>query len=347
MTEHDDHDTEARLAWLVSDAVADVEPSDRLDELRARTSPGSRPAHRSWLYAGGGAVLATAAVITVIAMLTGGSRPAADPALGPGPAAQPSAATTAPGSPSSPSDPKTLTVASYYVGSTPRGPRLFREFDQRAGVGQLDTAIQSLNGAPTDPDYDNPWPEGSFAGASISSDSTVIEVDLVDAPPHDRPAQMSTDEAEMAVQQVVYTLQAAVQSRALVQFRVDGKPIDRVLGINTREPLTNAPQLEVLSHVSISDPAEGASATGSLQVTGAANSNEATLHWQLLAGDPVAEGSFTADGWLGEKLFAFSGRVDLTGVPPGRYTLAVQTDDPSGGAEGFGPDTDTRTVVVQ
>ena len=48
-----------------------------------------------------------------------------------------------------------------------------------------------------------------------------------------------------------------------------------------------------------------------------------------------------------EKLFPWSGSVDLAGLEPGTYTFVAQTDDPSGGAEGNGPAVDTKQIRVQ
>jgi hypothetical protein len=113
--------------------------------------------------------------------------------------------------------------------------------------------------------------------------------------------------------------------------------------------VVNAPPLEVLSLVSISDPAEGlVLEQGSvLEVEGAANSFEANVVWRLQRYEGtgiVGQGYFTAEGYMGEKLFPFEGEVDLAGVPAGRYLLMVSTDDPSGEGRFY---TDTRTIVVE
>ena len=39
--------------------------------------------------------------------------------------------------------------------------------------------------------------------------------------------------------------------------------------------------------------------------------------------------------------------IDVSDLAPGTYTFVAMTDDPSGGAEGFGPITDTRTIIVE
>ena len=50
---------------------------------------------------------------------------------------------------------------------------------------------------------------------------------------------MTEREAQLAVQQVVYTLQGVVGARAPVQFLLDGNPVDTVLGVSTAEPVAN------------------------------------------------------------------------------------------------------------
>ena len=72
MNDPRDERLEAQLADLLADAVSDVEPSDSLDTLRTRTKVTPMSARRPWLFAVGGAVVATAAVITAIALAGGG-----------------------------------------------------------------------------------------------------------------------------------------------------------------------------------------------------------------------------------------------------------------------------------
>ena len=55
---------------------------------------------------------------------------------------------------------------------------------------------------------------------------------------------------------------------------------------------------------------------------------------------------FTADGWMGNKLFPFAGELDLSGMAAGAVTISCSTDDPSDG-EGIGAMTDTKVVTIQ
>jgi hypothetical protein len=332
-----------RLAALVSDAVADIEPADHLDAIRARTQETPMKARRPWFIATGGAVLATAAVITAIAFATNQDTTSTER---PEPGTSPTGAVD----PSDSPQPSETPYPIYYLGDTPSGPRLYRELRQVPGVNHLQGVAELLTSAPADPDYRTPWPVGAFA--SVHFDGTgadgVIGVVLADASLHDRPAGMSRAEAAAAIQQVVYTMQATVGERAAVQFFYNGNPIDQVLGEPTAEPLANASQLATLAHVSITNPAENAAVSGSFHALGVANSFEANVGWQIRQGEAtVLGGSFMADGWMGDRLFPWEGTVDVSQLEPGTYTFVVSEDDPSGGEEGNGPDTDTRTIVVE
>ena len=53
-----------------------------------------------------------------------------------------------------------------------------------------------------------------------------------------------------------------------------------------------------------------------------------------------------AAGWGEDKLFPWHVSIDVSDLAPGSYTFMAMTDDPSGGAEGNGPYTDTRTIVI-
>jgi hypothetical protein len=320
------------LSTLLHDAVADVEPADRLGEIRAAVA--ARPRRVGW-YAAGGTMLAAAAAVTAIAVVTSQTTPRADDP-GPGPGT------------SSPSPPLPV-EAVYYIGDTPTGPRLFRYF-QSPQRGQ--DVLDLLTETPADPDYRTAWAAGSFE--SVTFDGPVpdqIEVTIADASLRDRPAGMTEAEAALAIEQVIYTVQAAarVDARLPVQFRFNGNPIDQVLGVPTSEPVVNAPPLDVLSLVSISDPSEGQvfQQDSTLEVKGVANSFEANVVWRLQSHEGtgiVGQGYFTAEGYMGEKLFPFEGEIDLAGIPAGHYLLMVSTDDPSGQGRFH---TDTRTVVVE
>ncbi len=303
------------LGRLLRDAVDDIEPVDRIDAIRARTAHSPARAARPWFYAAGGTALATAAAVTAFAVLGGNP-----PTTGEGPAHHEHATAT-------------VLVPAYYLGETADGWRLFREFDPVVGDDPAAAALERLQRPALDPDYESPWPQGSFESARLADG--VIEVELGDAAPDlDHPA------GDLVDQQVVYTLQGTLHTQAPVQFVRDGEAVGA--------PIDSRPQNDVLNLVSISDPAEGQGYHGSFTARGRANSFEATVHWELQdeSGTVVRDGVATAAGWT-DKLYPWQTEIDLTGLPSGSYTFVVREDDPSGGAEGSHPAVDTRTIVVR
>lgn len=355
MNGHDD----TRLAELLSDAVSDVEPRSALEDIRDRTRVTSITSRRPWLLATGGTVIATAAVITAIAFAGGGLT---GTTTDPGPALPGESETAEPNPPnptevednpptSEPELPGRATVPVYYVGDTPAGPRLYREFRQTETSDELTTALElALSGLSEDPDYRSVWPQGTrIDGASYDGD--VITVDLgTDGDLRSR-GGMAEDEAAMAIEQLIYTAQAVLQKgRPGVQFLVNANRADQILGVPTAEPLANGPILETLALVSLTTPGEGAATGGTLEVTGVANSFEANVVVRVEEYETqvvLVEQPFTATGYGPGKLFPFTGSLDLSDVPPGTYLLSASTSDPSGGAEGNGPHVDTRTIIVE
>ena len=112
--------------------------------------------------------------------------------------------------------------------------------------------------------------------------------------------------------------------------------------------MKQASALKVLNHINITRPAEGASVPqGVLKISGVANSFEANVVCEIKGSESGAGTAFTAEGWMGDRLFPFHGQLDLSAVGPGEVTLACSTDDPSGGAEGPGAFTDTKTIAIR
>ncbi|MDP2773839.1 MAG: Gmad2 immunoglobulin-like domain-containing protein [Nocardioides sp.] len=330
-TPHDD-----ALSRLVSDAVNDVEPADRLDEIRARTAETSTSRRR--LFIAGGTVLAAAAAVVAIAMVTVVLN---DPAPVPSPTDDPTRIVD------TPPTAETVAVPAYYVGDTGRGLRLFREFvNVEEGPNPVASVLGALESTPGDPDYRTLWPAGAFAGGEVRDD--VIHVVIADAALHDRPASMTEAEAALAIEQVIFSVQGAVGDRLAVQFRLGVNPVDEVLGQPTSEPLSNADPVDVLSLMSVTYPYEGAVVSGSFVAEGVNNGHEATMNWSLVDadGDVVLEGYATAEGWM-DALYPWeTDPIDVSGLAAGTYTFVAVNPDPSGG-DGFAPDTDTRSITVE
>jgi hypothetical protein len=294
---------------LIHDAVADVEPADRLAELRTRTANPARAAARPWWWATGATVLATAAAVTVVAVVSDG--PDAPGEHHHDMATEPSVSTPV--------------IAVYFIGDSPEGDRLFREFDRVFTGDVLQEALNRTEGAANDPDYRSPWTAGSFGTVSLRDDGIHVEL---------RRKRLAGD---LAVQQVVYTLQAAVGEQLPVWF-------ERV-GRRGSTPVTAAPMEEVLNPVSVSDPSQGTTYTGSMIARGRILTDQSTVPWRI-ANDHmvVAEGTTAVSGE--EAGFRpWQVEIDLSDLDPGVYTFTALAHSDAG--YGADPPTDTRRITVR
>lgn len=317
-----DTELDQQLVDLLRDAVADVEPDARLADIRARI-PRRSTARRWGLLTGGGA-LAVAATVTAIALAGSPSPVRTDPDV----ATDPSGSA----GPSGSADPvESSAVAAYFVGDTPTGDRLFREFQAVEDATPGVSGLELLESGPADPDYTSLWPAGSFEDRISDTGNGVVHLYLTDAAP--------AEPSELALQQVVYTVRAGLQEQVKVAFHRGEEKVATVAA---------APQLQILSLVSLSDPSEGMVTQDVLRVSGVANSPEANVPWRIEQGSRVVdEGFFSAEGWMGTRLFPFSGDIDVSSLDPGQYTLIVETEDPSSGSEGPGAYSDTRSFVIE
>jgi hypothetical protein len=153
---------------------------------------------------------------------------------------------------------------------------------------------------------------------------------------------MSQDDAELAVQQLIYSAQAGLgKGRLPVQLLLDGKHTDAVLGVPASEPLAAASPDKVLAPVQIDDPAENAQVSGTFTVTGRAATFEANVVWELKQGSTVVKDGFTT----ATECCTLSPYSFEVTAPAGIYTLVVHDSDESG--EGRPVNQDTRTITVQ
>jgi hypothetical protein len=369
-----------QLRRLLSDAVSDIEPRDRLAEIRASVHPDpqvvpmSRP--RPWLYALSGAV-ASAAVIGVIAYTANAlSGPDGDGRIDLGAggdespttpvststatdSAAPSATSTSPSTTAVTTGAKAYAV--YYVGANAAGkPVLFREWHRGPDLPAADPAgnggdvlteaiTDAMAKVPLDPDYSSPWHDLAtldHAAYDTSGNGSTVQIALKDTGIADRPTSMTAAEARAAVQQLVYTAQAAIGKRAPVTFTIGRKAHGptTLLGVDISGPVANAQLLRTLSLVSISSPNEGDAVSGKITVIGANNSFEGNSVVYLERGGKKYLTTHATGGQGGQRLYPWHVTLDLARVQPGEYTLVAENDDPSGQGH---PDRDTRTIEVK
>lgn len=333
------------LRRLVTETAASIRPQGTLDDIRTRTEKVD-PMTRHWFLPTIAAAAATALIIGGAFWVTQGSD---DPAAGPA------------GTPSTPSQVERAAPA-YFVGQAAQGPRLFREFKTAYACPTPEclattSAFVALTG-PADPDYRTLWPTSDENGVieedpirphygrtTATYDGDVLTVTLYGSSLAERPATMTAAEADLAVQQLIYSAQAGLgKGRVPVRILINEQPALTVLGVPTNEPLAAAEELDVLAPVQISDPRDNQTfPAGDVKVTGVAAVFEANVVWELLVGGDaqVANGFATADECCTFSAYEFV----LEDLEPGMYTLVVHDEDMSG--EGRPVNQDTRDIIIE
>lgn len=251
---------------------------------------------------------------------------------------------TASAEPTPTEGPATVAAPVYFVGDSPTGSRLYREFRQVEADDPLEEGAALLvAGDALDPDYSTLLPALDIVSIEATEGAIVMTLGA-DSPTTDK--SMSDSDAVIAVQSLVYTLQGIAQTRDPLKVEVDGQPVT-LLGQPTDTGVTAEPSLEVLSLVNVTEPATGAEVSGSFTASGVASSFEATVLWEVRdAGDTaVLDGFATASGFM-DDVYPWETTVDVSSLAPGSYTFAALTADPSDG-EGPGPYVDTKTIVVK
>jgi hypothetical protein len=231
-------------------------------------------------------------------------------------------------------------VPAYFMIDTRNGLRLAREQRTVTGSDPVQAAVETMIAGPIDPDYTTTWnPATTVLGTSRVDGAIVVDLSA-DA----RTANVGSEGAALMIQQLVYTATgAAGEPTTPVLLRIDGKSAGELWGVVAWDaPVTREDPISVRLLVQIDAPAEGATTTSPLHVTGEAAVFEAVLHWVVLdaGGVEVSSGvTMTAEG---QTFAPYAFEVELT---PGAYTVVITEDDPSDGAGGT-PMSDSRAVTV-
>ena len=236
-------------------------------------------------------------------------------------------------------------VGVYYAGKAGGGLRLYREFRSPRG-DRLDAAARLVDGGEAnDPDYRTLWPGQTVTGAEASD--SLIEVDLNADAFTEAPDGMSRAEAELAIQQMVYTLQGVVGERLPVQFVRTSGP-EKLFGIDVSEPVKAADWEDALAPVNVTTPEQDSTVTGdTLKVSGVASAFEGTVQWRILSGDAkVLHGFTTTEGWM-DKLYPWEASIDVSALEPGEYTFVASDSDAADAGEGNGPTEDSKTFTLR
>jgi hypothetical protein len=286
-----------------------------------------------------GAALALFAVLLALLVAGCGAEPEARiPPVAPGEAEAPAPASPAPG-PAEPGEGTQVAVPVYYVAETAAGFRLQREFHRVETSDPASAAVREmLAGDGIDPDYRTHWPPETALRAPVARDGGVIVVDLSGV----GPAQVGTWLAKLTVQQLVFTVQGALQSSDPVRILVDGQEVPELWGaVDTSEPVERGDSYALRSLVQIDAPADGATVGRDVEVRGEAAVFEATVLWDVLRDGVVVQEGFTSTA-EGQRFAPFAFTVNLE---PGEYTVRIRESDPSGG-EGRPVLTDDKAITV-
>jgi hypothetical protein len=168
----------------------------------------------------------------------------------------------------------------------------------------------------------------------------VTTVDLGSMPQ----SQLGTQAPRVAVQELVYTVQAVLQNTDPVRVTLDGGPAGKLFGtIDTSRPITRAPTIDVQAFVWITAPVEGATTGSPVKVTGVASTFEATVNWRVrnaATNAVVRENATQATAGSGSfGTFEFS-----VSLPAGRYVVECLEFS---AADGHETNTDTKSVTVR
>lgn len=336
------------LRAVFHDAVSDVEPRDRLAEVRRRTRA-RRTTKARWapVLVGAGAVAATVVAATFVVGGLGDDDRDDEPPVAGGPTSEESTV------------PTTSAAGLYFVGETGTGLRLFREFQAVTPTSdpaeKVLFALQRLASdlGPKDRDYDTLWPEDSFTAVEVEDDRIVVELGTEEALQPTDP----TGAAYLGVQQAVYTAEAALGDRLPVAFERGGEPAREVLGLRVGAQVDRDTSFGITAPVNITDPSEGLLVEdGTLSANGTMSTNVRRVEWTLssLGGDVVDRGEAThidiegpdaratlgAPGWE-------TGEIDLSGLAPGQYVFTVTGLDVGQTSDTPSEFRDTRTITVR
>ena len=261
----------------------------------------------------------------------------------PSPAVSETSASPAPATPPATAPPEEETRVAlpvYYVAETAAGLRLQREFHAAVTSDAASAAVREMLAAPTgtDPDYRNHWPPGTALREPVRRDGGAIVVDLTGVGSE----RMEPELADLMVQQLVYTVQGALQETDAVRILVDGARVSELWGaVDTSTPIERRDPLSVRSLVQIDSPADGERIVREVEVRGEAAVFEATVLWEVLRDGGLVQKGFTSTS-EGQRFAPFAFTVTLA---PGEYTVRIREDDPSDG-EGRPVLIDDKKLVV-
>jgi hypothetical protein len=153
--------------------------------------------------------------------------------------------------------------------------RLYRTFNRINGRPAEEAVRLMTTQKPDDPDYQSPWTGAEVSSVTRSRDG--VTVDFKELPRRTLEPAL----ADLAVQQLVYTVQGALDDETVpVQITEQGRPSSSLFGVDTRQPLGRAQASDVQALVWILSPTNGAKVSAPVTVTGMAAASEAQVDWR-------------------------------------------------------------------
>lgn len=351
--------TDSRLEIALREALdaraALVEPDDRLDEILRRSDPALSGRTPRWWMPLAAAAAVLAVVTGVWIGLAGPTEPVPGGSPTPLPTASPSATTSsapvltptteapppttaAPPSPTSTSTPSTSVLAVYVISNEVDSEPslklgLRREWVRLQAAADPASRVEAAVREAMTRSHDNGsgsvtmWAGAELDGVVVTADRIVIDFDTVPEGAPGTPAEQG-----LAIQQLVWTAQAAVGRGNLpVEFR---SPTNLLFEASARGEFQRPGPQELwrdLADIWITSPTrEQVLPTGRVTVTGEASVFEATVSWQLLRdGTVVDEGFTTASiGAPGRGTY----EIALGRLAPGEYAIRVYATSAEDGA---------------
>lgn len=220
----------------------------------------------------------------------------------------------------------------YWAGTDEQSHYLFREFRTAPAADTADPVAEAVvmmtSLEPLDPDYRSLWSAVESVGTSVSPDGTIT----VDLPVTAFAGQLPADDAELALQQLVYTVSAAAVTAGLldaatakeVRILVDGQPDYKAFGsVDLQDPISR--DASMAAPVWLIDPQTGTESGSPLTLFGRVLPEFASATWEVIPADgdeavqsgEIAEPTETPASSAGTE---FKIPVDL---PAGDYTVRV------------------------
>lgn len=342
----DDPAMENALRGALEREAEQLRPEDRFDQIEAGAIQSVRNGRMFGLIAVAAGLVAILGISVGVMINRAGevASPTSQadqepPALSPPvpsvsvpPSSNPSAATA------TPKGKKLDKIPVYWIAGSDEYT-LYREFRTVPDKGGPATSAVAalLTEEPLDPDYETAFSPDGKVTVTKKGDNLTVDLDKQAF----GESILDKNQAEAAIQSIVWTATAAAKTSGTVTITIDGKPGKAWDQISVGKPMKR--DQDARSDIWISNPYEGQSfKAGKVTVSGNSRSFEANLVWTVTdeQGAVIADGVTTGGANADYGDFSFS--TDLK--KKGSYEIAVVSEDASGAGQDI---TDTKTITVQ